>query len=134
MLACLWQAFPDMTNEEIKELMYQSANSYTAPDNKYGYGIPDFNLALRNGNISKKDAFQYYTAYPNPVSDFISIDFPPSFNSGTISFYSVLGQNVFEKKIKDLHVNFSLESLNKGVYFYQIESNLFSKSGKIIKK
>ena len=134
MLACLWQAYPDKSNQEIKELMYQSANNYSKPNNEYGYGIPNFNLAFDKGNIYKKDSFRYYTAYPNPASDFITVDFPPTFNSGKIFFYSVLGQNVLEEKVEGLFANFSLASLKKGVYFYQIESNSFSKGGKIIKK
>ncbi|MES2239711.1 MAG: S8 family serine peptidase [Bacteroidota bacterium] len=134
MLACLWQAYPDKTNQEIKELMYQSADKYTTPNNEYGYGIPDFNLALKNAIILKSGSFKYYMAYPNPASDFITVDFPPTFSSGRMFFYSVLGQNVLEEKVEGLHANFSLASLNKGVYFYQIESNSFSKSGKIIKK
>lgn len=134
MLACLWQAFPDKTNEEIKELMYQSANRYTKPNNEYGYGIPDFNLALKGGIAAKKESFKYYTAYPNPATDFVKVDFPVSLSSGKVFFYSVSGQNVLEEKIEGLYANFSLASLNKGVYFYQIESNSFLKSGKIIKK
>lgn len=134
MLACLWQAYPDKTNQEIKELMLQSATKYTAPDNQYGYGIPDFNLALSKGVALKSEKIEYYVAYPNPTSDFVAVDFPPSFNSGTVLFYSVLGQKVLEKKVEEIHAKFSLESLNRGIYFYQIESDSVSKSGKIIKK
>jgi subtilisin family serine protease len=134
MLACLWQAFPDKTNQEIKELMLQSATKYTAPDNQYGYGIPDFSLALSKGVALKSEKTVYYIAYPNPTSDFVAVDFPPSFNSGTVLFYSVLGQKVLEKKVDEIHAKFSLESLNRGIYFYKIESDSVSKSGKIIKK
>lgn len=133
MLACLWQAFPDKTNQEIRELLLQSANRYTKPDNDYGYGIPDFNLALSNGSSLIKEIFQYYVAYPNPTSDFVTVQFPPSFNSGKVLFYSVLGQKVLEEKVHDYQAVFSLEALNKGLYFYKIESDAFSKYGKIIK-
>jgi hypothetical protein len=47
MVACLWQAFPNKTNKEIRQLIIQSADRFTAADNQYGYGIPDFNLALK---------------------------------------------------------------------------------------
>ena len=43
--ACLWQAFPNKTNKEIMEAIRQSANQYKKPDNKLGYGIPDFQKA-----------------------------------------------------------------------------------------
>lgn len=133
MLACLWQAYPDKTNQEIRELLLQSSNKYTAPDNEYGYGIPDFNLALSNGNSLKKEMFQYYVVYPNPTSDFVTVQFPPSFNSGKVLFYSVLGQKVLEEKVNDFQAVFSLKEWSKGLYFYKIESDAFSKYGKIIK-
>jgi hypothetical protein len=133
MLACLWQAYPDKTNQEIRELLLQSANRYTKPENDYGYGIPDFNLALSNRSSLKKENFQFYVAYPNPTSDFVTVQFSPSFNSGKVLFYSVLGQKVLEEKVNDFQAVFSLKALNKGLYFYKIESDAFSKYGKIIK-
>lgn len=133
MLACLWQAFPDKTNQEIRELLLQSANKYPAPDNEYGYGIPDFNLALSNRDSLKKEMLQYYVAYPNPTSDFVTVQFPPSFNSGKVLFYSVLGQKVLEEKVNNFQAVFSLEALSRGLYFYKIETDAFSKDGKIIK-
>lgn len=133
MLACLWQAFPDKTNQEIRELLLQSANKYSAPDNEYGYGIPDFNLALSNRDSLKKEMLQYYVAYPNPTSDFVTVQFPPSFNSGKVLFYSVLGQKVLEEKVNNFQAVFSLEALSRGLYFYKIETDAFSKYGKIIK-
>ncbi|MFA9190052.1 S8 family serine peptidase [Flavobacterium sp. FZUC8N2.13] len=122
MLACLWQAYPDKTNQEIRTLLLQSSNKNTAPDNEYGYGIPDFNLALSNGNSLKRDVLQH------PTSPFIKEDFPANSNSGIIFFNSFSGQ-----KTEDLQENFSLESLRKGLYFYKKESDVFSKCGKIIK-
>ncbi len=133
MLACLWQAYPDASNQEIRDLLLQSSNRYNLPDNNYGYGIPDFNLALNNGTILKKNDFQYFAAFPNPTSDSVSILFPPNFNSGTIWFYSAYGQKVLEKKVMSPKDSFSLEALSNGVYFYKIKSDLFSKEGKVIK-
>lgn len=134
MLACLWQSHPYLTNEEIKELLLESSNKYVDPDNEYGYGIPDFNLALSNGSSLKKESFQYFVAVPNPTTDIVSIHFPATFNKGTIWFFSALGQKVIEKKVMEKEASFSLESLSSGVYFYKIESDAFSKYGKIIKK
>jgi subtilisin family serine protease len=49
MVACLWQALPDKTAKEIIELVRQSGNNYEHPDNVYGYGLPDFTKALKQG-------------------------------------------------------------------------------------
>jgi hypothetical protein len=137
MIACLWQAFPTKTAQEIKQLIIQSADNYNPvlkTQAQYGYGIPDFGLAKTNGlavnSFSKSD----FIVYPNPTSDSISVDLPGGFDSGTLIIYSDLGQKVLEKSIVKQSPLISLKSLNKGDYLYQIESNGFSKSGKIIKK
>lgn len=41
MVACLWQACPELTAKEIIELVRRSGDRADFPDNIYGYGIPD---------------------------------------------------------------------------------------------
>jgi hypothetical protein len=36
MVACLWQAFPQKTNQEIRALIPQSSDKFL-PNNQYGY-------------------------------------------------------------------------------------------------
>ncbi len=43
---CLWQAFPEIKNMDIIEGLRQSADQYTAPDDRKGYGIPDVKKAF----------------------------------------------------------------------------------------
>ena len=52
MVACLWQANPNKTNQEIRDLILKSADRFTAANNQYGYGIPDFSLALTNESVA----------------------------------------------------------------------------------
>jgi serine protease AprX len=134
MIACLWEAYPNKTNQEIKQLIMQSADKYSNPDFFYGYGIPDFSLALANGlsvnSFSKSD----FLVYPNPTSDAVSVSLPKGIDFGNTIIYSVLGQKVLEKTTTKQDPFISLKFLNKGTYLYKIESNGFSKSGKIIKQ
>lgn len=46
MVACLWQAFPNLTNKEILEVVRQSADKYEEFNEDYGYGIPDMKKAM----------------------------------------------------------------------------------------
>ncbi len=39
--ASLWSALPEENAMQIRERIIQSANQYTAPDNDYGFGIPN---------------------------------------------------------------------------------------------
>ncbi|MDD7226178.1 MAG: S8 family serine peptidase [Prevotella sp.] len=47
LIACLWQARPEKNAKQIMDIVRQSANNYCHPDNIYGYGVPDFEKALR---------------------------------------------------------------------------------------
>jgi len=137
MAACLWQAFPGKTNAQIKQLITQSADNYNPivkSRTQYGYGIPDFNLALSNGLSVTAFSESDFIVYPNPTTDSISIALPEGFDSKTFAIYTVLGQKVLEKEISSQSTTISLKSLNSGMYFYKIESNNFSKRGKIIKQ
>ncbi len=134
MVACLWQALPAKTNQEIKQLITKSADRYTLPTVQYGYGIPDFSLALTNGlnvdTFSKND----FVVYPNPTSDSISVTLAEGFDTGNVVLYTILGQKVLEQNITKVSSDISMKSLNNGTYLYKIESKGFSKSGKIVKQ
>ena len=135
MIACLWQAIPNLTNHQLIDVYKQSCDRFLTPDNQYGYGIPDFQLALNIANLSSlennKDNFK---VYPNPTSTSVSISFPNNYSNASIYFYNTLGQILIDKTITSTVTNISLEALNSGVYFYKIESNSFTQSGKIIKE
>ncbi len=40
-LACLWQSFPALSAEAIRNAVRNTASKASAPDNQYGWGIPD---------------------------------------------------------------------------------------------
>lgn len=46
LVACLWQAFPELNNMEIIDAVQKSANRYNNPDMRYGYGIPNLKKAF----------------------------------------------------------------------------------------
>ena len=47
MVACLWQACPDLTAKEVIELVRRVGDRADNPDNIYGYGVPDLWRALQ---------------------------------------------------------------------------------------
>ena len=47
MVACLWQACPDLTAKEVIALVRRVGDRADAPDNIYGYGVPDLWKALQ---------------------------------------------------------------------------------------
>jgi hypothetical protein len=134
MVACLWQAFPNKTNLEIKDLIVKSSDRFTAPTPKYGYGIPDFSLTLSNGvgtaSFSEKDLI----LYPNPTRDFINIVFPLNSDFAIIRIYDILGKAVLERLIMKEYPSVSLKNLQSGIYIYELDCNGTKKAGKVIKQ
>ncbi|MEG1546303.1 MAG: S8 family serine peptidase, partial [Bacteroides sp.] len=41
LVACLWQARPELTAKELMELIKKSGDRADFPDNIFGYGVPD---------------------------------------------------------------------------------------------
>ena len=46
LIACLWQAFPEYSNMQIIDEVQKSAHKFSTPDDRYGYGIPNFKKAF----------------------------------------------------------------------------------------
>jgi subtilisin family serine protease len=134
MVACLWQAYPNKTNKEIKDLIIKSADHFLVPTTQYGYGIPDFSLALSSGlgvnDFSKESVF----LYPNPVNDFSTVSFSGNFDKGVFQVYTILGQKIMEQTITSASPTISLKALQSGVYIYKMDYNGNTKTGKLIKQ
>lgn len=47
--ACLWQAYPSLTSNELITLLQKTASQHKRPDAEKGYGIPNFQKALKKG-------------------------------------------------------------------------------------
>jgi len=45
--ACLWQAYPQLSNKELLDIIRKSANRYSNPELPYGYGVPDIQKAMQ---------------------------------------------------------------------------------------
>ena len=52
LMACLWQAMPEKSAEEIINLVRQSGENSEHPDNVYGYGMPNFWRAYMIGKVN----------------------------------------------------------------------------------
>lgn len=44
--ACLWQGFPEFNNMKIIQALKEAGSSYSNPNNRIGYGIPDMKKAF----------------------------------------------------------------------------------------
>ena len=132
-IASFWQAIPWASNQQIVDFVKQSADRFLNPTDEYGYGIPDFELALNMALLSVNDnVVGRFLVYPNPANTIISVSFPNGFEVAKMSLYNNLGQMVLEKEIS-ANQQLYLEHLTSGMYYYKIKSNALEQSGKIIK-
>jgi len=129
-----WSAFPNKTNAEIVQLVKASADRFASPDNNYGYGIPDFQLAYNNALLSTSTfSKKGFSIYPNPAQNQIAITFTETISRAEITFYNNLGQLVLQKVIEN-NQTIALDNLNSGIYIYKITFNNISETGKLVKK
>ena len=49
--ACLWQAYPKLTNKELLEVIRRSGDRAAHPEVPYGYGIADMEKAMELSNV-----------------------------------------------------------------------------------
>lgn len=68
LVACLWQSQPTKTAKEIIEEVRQTANRASCPDNIYGYGVANFNLAFRTGRVTGRKASGQVTTAAGEVA------------------------------------------------------------------
>jgi hypothetical protein len=76
--ACLWQARPQLSNQQLLDTIRNSASIANHPDSVYGYGIADFAQALMSVDEQKITDFKKFkliNAYPTVVDDFMRIQF-----------------------------------------------------------
>lgn len=90
LITCLWQAFPEFTNMQIIEAIKKSSSIYTAPNDRIGYGIPNFHKAyddlfqqrilLQVNTILAND---WIKVYPSPFKGSFSVLVKPAYSGVT---------------------------------------------------
>lgn len=72
MSAVLWQALPDLSNMELKELIEESSSQYASSDSLMGYGIPDMYKAYQSEtelSYLLSTNLKIHNVYPNPLKN-----------------------------------------------------------------
>jgi subtilisin family serine protease len=134
MVASFWQAFPNLTNARIVQLIKESSDRFSNPNAQYGYGIPNFQLALNNALANIQYNSEGYSVYPNPVNEEVTFSFSSNAIPREISIFNNLGQMVLNQSNLNQIQNISLQSLESGIYFYKIAIANENFTGKLIKK
>jgi len=139
--ACLWQAFPDISNLELNEAIKKSGRNYHNPNDGIGYGTADFLLAyyyLQSQSPSgTKDQLRIF---PNPFIDYVTIIIPEAIETPIdINILNSTGQIIKNKEVQGSGSSIEiiriseLGNLIQGTYIIKINTGNMIYSSKIIK-
>ncbi len=125
--AGLWQAYPQLSNAEIKEALIRSGSMFTNADILMGHGIPDFLKASQW--IEDKFLKKAFSIYPNPSSGSELNIRSIADNNGelTVNILNSAGQQLARYTI-DPSLNYGryvldVSGFSNGIYLIQIRSN-----------
>jgi serine protease AprX len=91
--ACLWQALPDKSAAEMRDLLRKSGDRYHNPTPQFGYGIPDIfgAYSFETGIYTKLEEKTPFL-YPNPINyNQLQIHFHSSNIPYTVAIYNLSG-------------------------------------------
>ncbi len=133
-VACLKQAWPSLTNQQIYEAVIHSADRYTNPDTAYGYGLPnilvaDSLLSVFSSSVGlEKDLVG---VYPNPASKNVTIT--GARNMVHVEIVDYMGRVIREINVKPTST-FEIDCSNSvaGMYLLKVKFQNGSVSSKRI--
>lgn len=133
--ACLWEAFPQLTNMQIIQLIRKTASHWDNPDSSMGYGIADVFKAYEEEkgktnllSIANADYIRYDQ---ERKTIYINFDVDCGHSDYSLTIYSSIGRQILN--IRNSSNSIDLGTLPDGVYItlLQIGKERFVK--KIVK-
>jgi len=137
--ACLWQALPQYSSLELMQLIRKYGDSYYFPNDRTGYGIPNFyQIYLDHANNAPENKIPRFSAYPNPTTGklkIISNLLRATNNELQVEIFDITGKKLSSHHlIIPLSNQIDISHLQSGIYFLHITSDIFSEPVKVIKK
>ena len=137
-VACLRQARPYATVQEICDAVRACSNRADNPDSYYGYGIPDFSQALELlsvGDTMGNNPVEVVSLFPNPSQGSVRV----MLNGGAkadLTVYDMMGRCLYTYSFNGLnHTTLEnyLNDLEAGMYVINVNSELGSQTLKFVK-
>lgn len=146
LVTCLWQAFPEFNNMQIIEAVIKSSSIYNNPNDRIGYGIPDFKKAF--DDLSQQRASRdvagilenrIIKVFPNPFKDKFTVAIKPQTTStATFKLFDAAGKLYFSKQVNLQEaviqtINFDqMQALQKGLYILKFNDGKNKRSFKLM--
>ena len=135
-ITSFWQALPNATNVEILQFVKQASDRFANPTAQFGYGIPNFQIALNIAlsiNMPVNATQTAFSIVPNPCNNEITINFSSLIKNASIKIFSVLGKEIYAMENIAPQSKIDLTALQSGIYFYKMKTSDSEISGKLLK-
>jgi hypothetical protein len=139
--ACLWQAFPEISNQDLIKAIIKSGRNYQTPDDGIGYGTADFLFAyyyLQSQSPAGNN--KQMSVFPNPFTNKLTIIIPEIVNSTLeIKLLNSTGQIVKQQEVQgtgsdiEMIILSELENLNQGTFIIKADTGGKIYLAKVIK-
>jgi len=125
LVAGIKESFPDLTNDELKALLFQSCDQYQEPDDQKGYGVPYFPKTYKLAGIYENKATSIIA--PNPYQSgslFIKVPFTnETYNIEVFDNQGKLNVNYSEyTKSGIIEIDDLIKALTPGFYLITVQS------------
>ncbi len=139
--ASLWQARPELTAKELRQLIIRSASNSDNPNNEIGYGVPSYINAVDKEVLAVEDILNGdISIFPNPLTrDHLSISFErPLDNKLKLTVFDQQGRVVEKLKLKsDLpsgQMEIDFGGFEPAVYLLRLEHDGITKTIRLIRQ
>ncbi len=140
LVAGFWQAFPDLTGQEVIEILKATASNSASPDTLIGYGIPNFMEAFNKASDVEENTEETFVVYPNPVDGtkkvFVDSNGFLEIGKVNINFIDFKGAFIKSMEMQVFSRNEILEidvsDLHQGYYLAEFNANNKSKIVKLV--
>lgn len=96
LVACLWQLHPDRSGQDIVQAVRRSASQFDAPDDRKGFGIPDFHrahLLLSGIDRTGLESNIVFGTWPSPFIDVFHVElFTGAATQLDLTLYDTMGR------------------------------------------
>jgi len=139
MIACLLQGYKERNAprdvESVRKALTLSASLYSSPTAQLGYGIPNFEYALKYptlNSLTKINATNFGITY-NSQDKTIHILFLNRENTGTktVRVYSLTGISLLEQQTSESISVISVKNFSTGIYLINVSGNGKNETQKI---
>lgn len=132
-VACLRQARPNASVQEICDALRAAGNNVNNPDNYNGYGIPDFVAALGMLDVTEisADDNSIVSVFPNPSRGNVTVTLKEGIDRANMTVYDNIGRIIINT-VNTNELEAALNNLSSGVYTVNVVSENGSQTIKVV--